>query len=137
MRSMFGVLRCMDANVNMDATSVFMHLATLAPLGVLVWFLVLPTNGAFYSRVVCWPRAAVVFVPLGGYIGATVGVAFDEPLRLAPFSWVERPLFAAKVYATCAVVGGGWSYGVACLVAKLLHRLGVPNLPRQLVGTNS
>lgn len=121
----------------MNASSVFMNLATLVPLAVLSWFLVLPAKGPAYRRLVWWPVAAVVIVPLGGYLGAAVGVAFDEPLQLAPFSWVERPFFAARVIATCAVVGGGFSFGVACLVAKQLHRMGWANPPCQLVGPHS
>lgn len=121
----------------MNATSVVMNLVGLVPLAVLAWFLVLPVKGAVYRRLVWWPLAVIVFVPLGGYLAAVVGVAFDEPLRLAPFSWVDRPFFAAKVIAVCAVVGSGFSFGVACLAAKWLHRKGWKNLPQLLVGAHS
>lgn len=119
----------------MNTTSVLMNLAGLAPLSVLAWFLVLPSNGPVYRRAVWWPIAAVVIVPLGGYLGVAVAAAFNEQLMLPAFSWVERPIFAAQAVVTCAVIGGGWSYGVACLVAKVLRRWGWTNLPRQLLGT--
>lgn len=121
----------------MDATSVIVNLAGLVPLAVTAWFLVLPCSGSVYRRLIWWPVAAIAFVALGGYLGAAVGAAFDESLRLAAFSWIERPLFAAKVIATCALVGRGFSFGVACLVARVLHRFGWTYLPRQLVGAHS
>lgn len=123
--------------MNMDAASVFLNLAWLVPLSVFAWFLVLPGDGPAYRCLVWWPAAAVVIVTLGAYIGAAVAIAFDETLRLAPISWVERPLFAAQAIVACAVIGGGWSYGAACFVAKLLRRFGWTTPPRQLMGTHS
>lgn len=121
----------------MDSTSIAANLAGLVPLAVLAWFLVLPRKfESIFSRIFLWPLAAVVIVPLGGYLAAAVGLAFEEPLRLAPFSWVDRPLFAIKVITACAVVGAGWSYCVALLVAKLLGDLGWTDLhPQQLLGS--
>lgn len=122
----------------MNLTLVAANLAGLVPLAVFAWFLVLPRKGeSFFSRIFWWPLAAVVIVPLGGFLAAAVGLAFDEPLRLATFSWVDRPLFAIQVIAACAVVGAGWSYGVAFLVAKLLVHLGWIDLPPQNWGKNS
>lgn len=117
--------------------TVFLNLAALVPLSVLAWFLVLPVNGAARSRWVLWPLAAIVIVPLGAYLGAAVGIAFGEPLQLAPFSWVDQPFFAARVIVVCAVVGGGFSFGVATLVAKSLQRMGWTNLPRLLVSARN
>jgi len=123
---------------SMDTSAVAANLAGLAPLSVLAWFLVLPRKGeSRLSRIGWWPLAAVVIVPLGGFLAAAVGLAFDEPLRLAPFSWIDRPLFAIKVITACAVVGAGWSYGMACLLAKVLHRHGWTIIPPNLLGSTS
>lgn len=107
----------------MYSTSVAVNLAGLIPLSVLAWLLVLPRKDeGVFARIFWWPLAAVVMVSLGGFLGAAVGSAFDEPLSLAPFSWVERPLFAFKVISVCAFVGAGWSYGLACIAARILTR---------------
>lgn len=119
----------------MNTPSVLMHLAGLVPLSVLAWFLVLPSSGPVYRRAAWWPIAAVVFVPLGAGLGVAVAAAFNEPLMLPAISWIEQPVFAAQAVVTCAVIGGGWSYGMACVVAKVLRQWGWTNLPRQLLGT--
>lgn len=108
----------------MDSIPVVARLACLTSLAVLAWHLVIPEKGeSFIRRLFWWPLAALVIVPLGAELASAVALAFDEPLRLAPFSWVDRPLYAAQVITACAVVGGGWSYGVACLSAALLSRV--------------
>lgn len=122
----------------MDTSAVAANLLGLAPLSVLAWFLVLPRNGeSRLSRIGWWPLAVIVIVPLGGFLTAAVSLAFGEPLRLAPFSWIDRPLFAIKVITACGVVGAGWSYGVACLVAKVLHRHGWTIIPPNLLARTS
>ncbi|MCS4309480.1 hypothetical protein M2404_003852 [Rheinheimera pacifica] len=119
----------------MNTLIVMKNLVLLLPISIILWFLVL-SNARYrlLPRFVYIPFLLIITVPLGGYLGAAVAAAFGENLDLAPFSWVEQPLFAAQVIGTCFLVGGSSSYGLSCFAARMLSKLGVKNLPPQLVG---
>ena len=111
----------------MNSSSVLLNLPLLVLFSCLLWWFVLPKSNQTKRTV---PQVFLVIllittiVPLGGFLSAMVALAFDEHLMLAPFSWVERPIFAAKVILACGVVGGFFSYGVTQLIiSQLKHKL--------------
>lgn len=107
----------------MNTMAVSYNLALLVPLSCLLWWLVLPRAGSRAVPVVLWlVPLAICTVPLGGFLAAMVALSFGEHLALAPFSWVDRPLFAAKVILACGLVGGFFSYGVTQLALALARR---------------
>lgn len=123
-------------DIGMDQLTVLMNLALLIPMSVVGWYLVLPQPGkSVIPAIAWWVPFSIVVVSLGGFLAAFVASAFGETLVLAPFSWVERPLFAVQVITACACLGGVWSYGLACIVGRALSRAGWKHIPPLLVGT--
>lgn len=122
----------------MDQLTVILNLAMLVPMSIMGWYLVLPQPGKSNMASFAWcVPFSIVIVSLGAYLTAFVASTFGAPLHIPSFSWVERPLFALQVITAFACLGGVWSYGLACIVGRLLSKAGWNDLPPLLIGTST
>lgn len=94
----------------MNAYTVFMNLLWLIPATVCFWYLA--SSPSLFPSIFGWIQLAICVVPLGCFLAASVGFAYGEPLKLAAFNWVGRPIYAAGVFASAAFIGGFFSYGI-------------------------
>lgn len=113
----------------MDTTTVILNLAMLVPAATICWYLVLRLKcDPLFLILILLPLFPVVSVSLGANLGAAVALVFGEQLplassawmQLAPFYWVERPLYALQVVGICGLVGAFFSYGTESLLSNVL-----------------
>lgn len=94
-----------------DSVVILTNLTLLIPLAVFAWHFAASSIGV--PRLFFLICALVLSVPLGGTLAAAIALVYGEPIAMNSFSWVDHPTYALRVFATCSVVGGLFSYGLA------------------------